>query len=116
MQKCDATNPNEPGTIGKLSVHRWVQRQKASARSKVKGQLDCGPVKVGKWVWGVSNCRRTISDNAWAGAEMGAVAIACGSVQRAQWVFETRGGPWGLGMVKALLGTREWVWDGKLES
>ena len=40
----------------------------------------------------------------------------CGSVQRVQWVFETRGGPCIMGMVKALLGTRKWVWDGKLES
>ena len=72
--KCGALNGhqprNKPGTIGKLSLHRWAWRQKPSARS-VRGQLDCGPDEVGKWVSvGVSTAGAR-----WAGAEMGALAV-----------------------------------------
>jgi hypothetical protein len=97
-----ATNPNEPGNIGKLLVHRWVQRQKSSARSE-----DSSIAVLLKLGSGCQHCRRTMG-----GRRDG----CCGSVQRAQWVFETRLAGWSMGMIKALLGTREWIWDGKLES
>jgi hypothetical protein len=88
--------PNKPSTIGKFSVHRWAWRQKSSASSKESSIAVL--MKLGS---GCQNCRRSMGGrNDYA--MMGAVGV-CGA-------------GWSMGMVKALLGTREWVWDGKLES